>query len=197
MIILPINANAALDFNGIKCDSKVYEADGSVTETCYIIGSATNGSSISQFTATLNLENLTIKNIQANTPWTDYSTGTSLSFRASSSVTGENFTIATIVFNVIDAAEHCSVQIVPCFDENNNFTCGDPVVVEEVYTCKVVDGTYYGKNGNVVTEDVYNSECVKNPQTGNFVPYIVITAGIILAFTVFTITRKNNTLYKI
>lgn len=197
MFVLPLSVNAALDFSGFRCDDKVYEADGSVTKTCYIVGSATNGSSLSQFTATLSLENMSIKSIQAAEPWTDYSTGTSLSFRASSSISSENFTIATIVFTVNNAAEKCGVQLIPCFDENNNFGCGDPVVVEEVYTCKVVDGTYYGKNGNVVTEEVYNSECVNNPQTGNFVPYLVITAGIILAVSVFTITRKNNTLYKI
>ncbi len=196
MIALPIKANAALDFTGFRCGDKVYETDGTVTKTCYIIGKTTNNSTISQFTATLTLENMTLKSINATSPWTNYSQGTSLSFKASQSVSGDNFQIATLVFTVNDATQKCNVKLVPCYDDGQ-ITCGDPVTVTESYTCKVVDGKYYGKNGNIVTESVYNSECVKNPQTGNFVPYVVIIAGLALGIGVFTISRKKNTLYKI
>lgn len=197
MVVLPMSVNAALDFSGFKCDDKVTAADGSVTKTCYIIGKATNGSSLSKFSGTLTLQNMSIKSITASSPWTNESNGTSLSFSASTNVSSDSFTIATIVFNVDNAAEKCAVQLVPCYDENGNYGCGNTIEVTESYTCKVVNGKYYGKNGTEVTAEVYEAECVNNPQTGNFVPYVVIIAGIALAVGVFTISRKNTKLYKI
>lgn len=197
MVVLPMKVNAALDFSGFTCDDKVTAADGTVTKTCYIIGKATNGSSISKFSGTLTLQNMSIKEIKASDPWTNYSSGTSLSFTSSTNVSSESFTIATIVFTVDNTAEKCAVQLIPCYTEDGTYGCGNTVEVTENYTCKVVDGKYYGKNGVEVTEAVYNSECVTNPQTGSFMPYIVIVAGIALAVGVFTISRKNTKLYKI
>lgn len=197
MIILPMRVHAALDFSGFRCDDKVTASDGSVTKTCYIVGKATNGSSISNFTAQLTLQNMSIKSITASSPWTNESTGTNLKFTSSTNVSSDNFTIATIVFNVDNTAEKCAVQFIPCYDENGTFGCGNTVDVTESYVCKVVNGKYYGKNGTEVTKEVYEAECMNNPQTGSFVPYVVIIAGIALAVGVFTISRKNTKLYKI
>ena len=81
LLVLPMSVKAAISFeNGFKCDKKVYETDGSATMTCYVGVNATNNSTLSRFTGTLQLENLTIKSITANSPWTDYSNGTNLSF---------------------------------------------------------------------------------------------------------------------
>ena len=195
MVIIPMKTNAALDFSGFKCDAAVKGSDGNTTETCYIIGKATNGSSISRFTATLTLTEMSIKSITASSPWTDYSNGTNLSFTASSSVTSDNFTIATIVFNVL--GPNCKVAFKPCYTEDGKYGCGDPVETGDKPKCKIVNGTYYGKDGSVVTSAVYNSQCVSNPQTGNFLPYVVIIAGLSLAISVYTISRKNTKLYKI
>ncbi len=197
MVILPMKVNAALDFSGFYCDDKVEAADGTVTKTCYIVGKATNGSSINKFTGTLTLQNMSIKSITASNPWTDNSTGTNLDFTASQSVSSSSFTIATIVFTVNNKAEKCAVQLIPCYTEDGKNGCGNSVQVTEEHICKVVDGTYYGEDGSEVTAEEYAAQCVSNPQTGNFVPYIVIIAGIALAVGVFTISRKNTKLYKI
>lgn len=198
MIILPMSVNAALDFSGFRCDDKVTASDGSVTKTCYVVGKATNGSSISNFTAQLTLQNMSIKSITPSSPWVDNgSNGTQLKFTSSTNVSSDNFTIATIVFNVDNTAEKCAVQLIPCYDENGTFGCGNTVEVTESYVCKIVNGKYYGKNGTEVTAEVYEAECMNNPQTGSFVPYVVIIAGIALAVGVFTISRKNTKLYKI
>lgn len=197
MILLPVGVNAALDFSGFTCDDRVVADDGSVTKTCYIRGKATDGSSINQFTGTLTLQNMSVKSITASSPWTNNNgNSTNLSFSASTSVTNSDFTIATIVLSVNNLAEKCAVQFIPCYDDNG-FGCRNTVEVTENHVCKIVDGKYYGKNGTEVTAEVYNAECINNPQTGNFVPYIVIIAGIALAIGVFTISRKNTKLYKI
>ncbi len=197
MVILPMRVHAALDFSGFYCDDKVTAADGTVTKTCYVVGKATNGSSISKFTGSLTLQNMSIKTITASNPWTDNSKGTNLEFNASQAVSSSSFTIATIVFTVDNTAEKCAVQLVPCYDENGKYGCGNSVNVTEEHVCKVVDGKYYGKDGSEVTAEEYASQCVSNPQTGSFVPYVVIIAGIALAVGVFTISRKNTKLYKI
>ena len=197
MVVLPMKVHAALDFSGFYCDDKVEAADGTVTKTCYIVGKATNGSSISKFTGTLTLQNMSIKTITASNPWTNNSTGTNLEFNSTTAVSSSSFTIATIVFTVDNKAEKCAVQLVPCYDEDGKYGCGNSVNVTEEHICKVVDGKYYGKDGSEVTADVYAEQCVSNPQTGSFVPYVVIIAGIALAVGVFTISRKNTKLYKI
>jgi hypothetical protein len=197
MVILPMNVRAALSFD-IKCDAIDYTTR---TKTCTISGGATSGSSLSTFTGTLELTNLTIKNITAASPWVDGSSGTSLKFTSSTNVSDSSFTIATIVFDVsenVSAESSCSIVLKPCVDEDGTTSCSSTAIdVTPTYSCKVVNGTYYGKDGSVVTEEEYNSACVSNPQTGNFLPYVVIATGIALAAIVFTVSRKNNKLYRI
>ena len=197
MVVLPMKVNAALDFSGFKCDDKVTESDGTVTKTCYIVGKATGNSAITDFTATLTLQNMTLLSATPTSPWQDNgSSGTNLKFKSDTSVSGATFTIATLKFKVDNTAEKCAVQLIPCYTDGT-YSCGNVVQVTEQQICKVVNGKYYGKDGSEVTADVYTEQCVTNPQTGNFVPYVVIIAGIALAVGVFTISRKNTKLYKI
>lgn len=216
VVILPMHVDAGLAFNetiktengipgskdGFYCEvtKRVNPNDdksAATEETCYIIGRATDGSSISNFTGVLTLQNMTIKSITANGPWVNQSNGTQLKFTSSTPVSDSKFTIATIVLDINVAGSYCAVQLHPCYDDNGKNECGNKIEITEKYTCRVVGGKYYGKNGNEVTEAVYNAECVNNPQTGSSMPYIVIIAGIVLAISVFTISRKNTKLYKI
>jgi hypothetical protein len=47
------------------------------------------------------------------------------------------------------------------------------------------------------TKTVTPSKTTTNPTTGNILPYAVIMAGIVIAGTVYYVTRKNTKLYKI
>ncbi len=197
MVILPMSVHAALDFSGFKCDEKKVETDGTTTKTCYIVGTATGSSSLSEFTGTLTLQNMSVKSITAADGWTNANgTSTNLKFTTTAPKSNSTFTIATIVFTVDTTKDKCAVQLVPCYTDGQ-YTCGNTVTVTESKTCKVENGKYYGKDGTEVTAEEYQEQCVKNPQTGNFVPYVVIIAGIALAVGVFTISRKNTKLYKI
>ena len=216
MVVLPMSVKADLAFNetvkgkskdGFYCDvTKKDSAGNALEERCYIIGRATGGSKISKFTATLTLQNMSVIAINANTAggWTDAttnwsaaSTAVNLVFNNSAAIGDAKFTIATIDLKVNTVGEKCAKQLAPCYDENGNYACGNTIEITENYVCKVVGGKYYGKNGNEVTAAVYEAECLENPQTGSFVPYVVIIAGIALAVGVFTISRKNTKLYKI
>lgn len=211
MVVLPMSVKADIIFeesvknpnkglpgskDGFYCDAIDKTTN---TKTCYIVGRLTGGSTISSFSGTLEMHYLTLKSITPSSPWTNESVGTNLKFTASSPVSSAQFTIATLVFDVAPdyVPNGCYVNLSPCYDENGNYGCGNKITVEESYTCRVVGGKYYGKNGNEVTEAVYNAECVSNPQTGSSMPYLVIVAGIVLAVGVFTISRKNTKLYKI
>lgn len=65
--------------------------------------------------------------------------------------------------------------------------------------CRVVDGVYYDANGNEVSEEAYNAACTtaENPQTGSFLPYTLIIAGIALAGWLYYVTKKNNKIYQV
>jgi hypothetical protein len=197
MVILPMGVHAAVSFD-ILCDPIDYE---SRTKTCDIMGYATDGSGLTKFTGTLELKNLSLKSFTAASPWVDASNGTSLNLSSTTSVTASSFKIATAVFDVsedVSAESSCEIVLEPCTEVDGTTSCeNNPIDVTPTYSCKVVNGTYYGKDGSVVTEEEYNSACVSNPQTGNFLPYVVIGAGIALAAIVFTVSRKNNKLYKI
>ncbi len=196
MIILPTKVYADYSFEF----KEVAETD--TTLTTEISVTITGSSTLSQIGGTLTMKHVTLGTVtMASSTWQNASSGNMLAFKASSNVGAGTYKIATIVFNKDGSAtvtDPCYVNWTPCTDETGSFVCGStPIEVKEPTTCKVVDGKYYGKNGQEVTEAVYNSECVSNPQTGNFVPYVVILAGIALAVIVFTVSRKNNKLYKI
>jgi hypothetical protein len=198
MVVLPISVKASGVSYGISCDVM---DETTRTKTCEIYGTSTGSSSVTSFQATLGLTNVSVKTITAAAPWVSSSSGTNLVFKSSTAVSGTNFKIATIVFDVAEGTtseSNCKIELNVCSDANGEFTCEEETVTATpTYSCKVVNGTYYGSDGSVVTEEEYNSACVSNPQTGNFLPYAVIAAGVVLAIAVFTVSRKNNKLYKI
>ncbi len=63
--------------------------------------------------------------------------------------------------------------------------------------CKTNNGIYYGKNGTEVTEEVYNKECINNPQTGSFIPITLFIIGIVISLTILVKTFQSNKFYKI
>ena len=196
MVMLPMRVNASMAFEFIK----VAEDDTSLTAEISV--TLTGDTTLSQIGGTLTMNHVTLGSVtMADTNWTNVSTGNSLLFKASQSIGAGTYKIATVVFQkdgTATAEDDCSVDWIPCTDESGSFVCGNSKIeIEDVYICKIVNGVYYGNDGNVVTEEEYNEECVDNPQTGNFLPYVVIGAGIALAVGAFTVSRKNNKLYKI
>lgn len=196
MVILPMNVHAGYSFEFKKT------SETETTLTAEISVTLTGSSTLSKIGGNLVMKHVTLSQVTvADSKFTDVSTGNTLLFKSSEKLTAGTYKIATITFakdGTATADDECYVGWTPCIDETGSFVCQDTtIVIEEDKTCKIVDGKYYGKDGNEVTEEVYNKECVTNPQTGSFVPYVVIAAGIALAVGVFTVSRKNNTLYKI
>lgn len=196
MVMLPMKVNAGYSFEF----KEVSEND--TTLTAEISVTITGDSTLSQIGGTLTMNHLTLGSVTMNdTNWTNVSTGNSLLFKAASNIGAGTYKLATVVFQKDGTAtsdDECSANWIPCTDESGSFVCGNTKIeITETYICKVVDGVYYGVDGDVVTEAEYNEECVTNPQTGSFLPYVVIAAGVALAIGAFTVSRKNNKLYKI
>ncbi len=205
MVILPFNVNAAVALEQ-SCgeDVELAQPDGQYThsKTCKIVVNVTGNSTLNKYgiTASYDTSIIKVQDVQTNNPWslttnTATSTGAAITWTPSSAISNNKSEVATVVFyiNKSDPTKNCDINFTQCFDENGTFICNEP----KTPTCKIENGKYYGKNGTEVTEEVYNKECLSNPQTGNFIPYIVVITGAILAISVFTISRKNNKLYKI
>lgn len=102
--------------------------------------------------------------------------------------------VATISLTIADdtpSTEKCEITI-----EGIKSTPETPV---ETPKCKVVDGKYYDANGVEVSEEAYNAACTtsENPQTGSFLPYTLIIAGLVLAGWLYYVTKKNNKMYQV
>lgn len=216
VVILPIKANAAEFSVYMDCpktsDGKLditwadsQKLTGAVT--CQVKADLTSGASLKEMKLTITPTDpkiVSVRSAKGSGTWTTTGIGQTttsstseyeVTFTSTQAVSGSVVTIGSVVIDVKKAApnDNCDFSYTPCVGSS----CFDKVIITEKNICKIVNGTYYGKNGNVVTEEVYNAECVTNPQTGNFVPYALIAAGIALAIGVFTISRKNTKLYKI
>ncbi len=194
MVILPTTVNAA----GYNWSMKSTQDDSTVTIELSI---TINNKSYTKIGGNFTLSHLTLDSITPESGWTYEASGNTLTFTNPAGITNGTYKIATIVFKKDGLAtenDKCNVTWNGCVDEEGSYICEDqPVTYTETYTCRVVNGKYYGKNGTEVTEAVYNSECVTNPKTGSFLPYIALGTGLVLAGVVFAISRKNNKLYKI
>lgn len=200
MLILPIGVNAQIGLAAVENsqDDNYLKMDITLT--------ITGNDKTSSVGGTMKLHHLEYDRIENLDPnWVVVSgSNTSISFKTAS---GENigagtYKIATVVLKkdgLATSTDKCFATFIPCFDNEGNYNCeaAEEVTIGEKNICKIIDGKFYGKNGNEVTEEVYNKECVNNPKTGNFIPYIIITSGVLLAISVFTISRKNNKLFKI
>ncbi len=205
MIVLPMRANAAVALE-YSCgdDVELAQPDGKYkySKTCNIAVNVTGNNTLEMYgiTASYDTSIIKVQDVQTNNSWSlttnsATSTGAAITWKPSSAISNTKSEVATIVFYIdkSDNTKNCDINFTQCFNKDGQFICDNP----KTPTCRVENGKYYGKNGTEVTEEVYNNECLSNPQTGNFVPYIVIITGAILAVSVFTISRKNNKLYKI
>lgn len=208
MIVIPFNVKAAGD---LSVTQECTKDEATRTQTCAFYLTTTGDVSLTKFSMNMTLRNLSIKSSANNAPWKtptitpgEVSGSTSkytVGLQSDTPVKGTKQKIITIVFELAEGvqANDCDIKYNICTDETGKFVCGSETVTVEQKkpSCKVENGKWYDKNGKEVTETEYNASCVTNPKTGNFLPYTIVGAGIVLIISVFAITRKNNKMYKI
>lgn len=91
--------------------------------------------------------------------------------------------------------------------------CTLSISPQNVEACSVVDGNYFDKNGNRVTEAEYKASCegtteptpippddpndIPNSDTGSVVPYVAIFGGLMAIAGVYFYSKKANRMYKL
>ena len=82
---------------------------------------------------------------------------------------------------------------------SNNKKSTDPVIRPSTPTnniCKKVDGIYYGKNGEIITEEDFSNDC--NPKTGASLNIITIISLIIFMISAYVYLRSTGKkIYKV
>ena len=147
-VFAPIKASATVNFNGYYCDPKQDLGDGTFYMTCHIV--VTSDEEVNKVTGTLILKNVVLESIKTYDDWTSNNgLSTSVSFTADSGHTG-TYTIADLVYTGDLSDTECEASFMP-----------DAADYEEPqdYVCMILDGTYYGEDGTVVTEEEYYEQC--------------------------------------
>ena len=97
--------------------------------------------------------------------------------------------------------EVCKTTTPKCEYKNGNYYGKNGnVVTKSVYEsectpkCKIQDGKYYDNNGNVVTKDVYEEAC-GNPNTGINTTLVIGVAGSLLVIGCYAFFKKNKMYY--
>lgn len=204
MVLLPMNVSAADSFSGSVFGSedsnmtKTTLNSASITcpkvgntATCYIGIKVTSGTA-KAFNVEATLTNMTYDSYEMMGGWTMKSptqSGSKINFEFTNktgTTAGNTVLVAKITYKVADVTENCSVKIT-----STN-------VPEGKKTCEVEDGKYYCLDGNVCQKEQYDKECTpENPQTGSFLPYAVVVAGLGIAGALYFVTRKKAKIYHV
>lgn len=199
MLVSPVITNAAAGtiFGASDEAMTTTTESGSVAianngdNTKIYLGVDVTSGTFTAYNATLTLKNsnFSFNKITPATGWTgsakENADGTiSISLTNTTGVTTGKHLVATVSLSVASATattETCTIGL-------------SPVTTTTTPKCTVSNGKYYDNNGNEVTEAAYTAACTttENPQTGSFLPYVVIIAGVAVAVGLAIATKKNK-----
>lgn len=163
------------------------------TATCYIGIRVTSGTA-KNFSVTATLTNMTYDSIEAMNGWT-YTTpvtsGNTITFnftnRTGLAATNQVL-VAKVTYNVNNRAQECGIRI----------TSTNATTPETPQGCRVENNKYYCQDGEECSKAEYDEKCVpSNPQTGSFVPYVVVLGGLGVAGALYFTTRKKAKIYHV
>lgn len=205
MVLLPMNVRA-LDFTGEAFGSedaamsKTTLNGGTITcpkstdkktATCYL-GIKVNNGNAKNVIVEASLTNMAFEDYDPLTGWDMKSptiSGNTIKFDLTNKTgiaAGNTVVMVKITFKVTSINDPCSIKI----------TKTTPGTVTK--SCVVESGKYYCKAGAECTKTEYEKECTpENPQTGSFVPYVVVIAGLGIAGAFYFMTRKKAKIYHV
>lgn len=163
--------------------------------TCYIGIRVTSGTA-KAFSVDATLTNMTYDSYEELNGWSMKSptqSGNNIKFEFTNrtGVTSGNIVlVAAITYKVTDPAKECGIKF-------TNTSAEEPEEPSNP-VCRVEAGKYYCKDALECTKEEYESECTpENPQTGSFVPYVVVLAGLGIAGAFYFVTRKKAKIYHV
>ena len=135
------------NFSGYYCDEKKALDDGTFYMTCHIL--ATTDFEVNHIKGTLILKNVKLESIKTSSDWVNNNgLSTDVDFTSKDTHKG-SFSVADLVFTGNLSDEECEASFMPTLAELNSIN----------KVCAIVDNEYYGKDGNVVSEERYYEEC--------------------------------------
>lgn len=130
------------------CDAKQSLNDGTFYMTCHLL--INSDMDINHVKGSLLLKNVKLESIKTSSDWSSLNgLNSNVEFKSNTTHKG-SFSVADFVFTGNLSDKECEASFIAEKIENSKPT---PKV------CAVVDDVYYGKNGNVVTEEKYYEEC--------------------------------------
>lgn len=163
------------------------------TATCYIGVRVTSGTAKS-FSVTATLTNMSYDSIEAMNGWTyitPVTSGNNITFnftnRTGLAATNQAL-VAKVTYKVNNRAQECGIRI----------TSSNAEEPEAPKGCRVENNKYYCQDGEECSKAEYDEKCVpNNPQTGSFVPYVVVLGGLGVAGALYFTTRKKAKIYHV
>lgn len=146
ILLVPTVASAkTYNFKGYYCDQKQPLNDGTFYMTCHIV--AKTDFNVNHIEGTLILKNVKLESIKTNNDWANNNgTSSNVSFTSSSNHFG-SLSVADLVFTGNLSDTECEASFMP------------KLVEETTQVCKIVDDTYYGKDGKIVDAKTYYEDC--------------------------------------
>jgi len=150
-LLLPNTVNAASYRFNYSCDAKQPLGDGTFYMTCHLL--INSDMDINHVKGSLQLKNVKLESVKTSSDWKSLNgLNNNVEFTSASTHKG-SFSVADFVFTGNLSATECEASFIADLAEKKN----EPTPVTKA--CAVVDDIYYGKNGNVVTEEKYYEEC--------------------------------------
>lgn len=129
------------------CDSKQPLNDGTFYMTCHLL--INSDMELNHVKGSLLLKNVKLESIKTSSDWKSLNgSNTNVEFKASTTHEG-SFSVADFVFTGNLSDKECEASFIAELAEKEQIT----------KVCAIIDDAYYGKNGNIVTEEKYYEEC--------------------------------------
>lgn len=153
ILLIPNVAKADSYRFNYYCDSKEPLNDGTFYMTCHLL--INSDMEINHVKGSLLLKNVKLESIKTSSDWKSLNgLSSNLEFKSTSAHNG-SFSVADFVFTGDLSDKECEASFIAELAEKEKEPTPDTKV------CAIVDDTYYGKNGNVVSEEKYYEECEK------------------------------------
>lgn len=153
VLLLPNTVNAASYRFNYSCDAKQPLNDGTFYMTCHLL--LNSDMELNHVKGSLQLKNVKLESIKTNSDWTNLNgLNSKVEFTSASTHKG-SFSVADFIFTGNLSDTECEASFIAELAEKTPDKTPTPVTK----ACAIVDDVYYGKNGNVVTEEKYYEEC--------------------------------------
>jgi len=156
-MLLPNSVNAASYRFNYYCDAKQPLDDGTFYMTCHLL--INSDMDLNHVKGSLILKNVTLESVKPSSDWVNKNgLSTSVEFTSSTTHKG-SFSVADFVFTGNQSDKECEASFLAELAEKTKEPTPEPTPEPEKKVCAIVDDQYYGKNGNIVTEETYYEEC--------------------------------------